>query len=118
MLDNRYHYTAIIKSVYDGDTATADIDLGFEVWIKNAKLRFHGIDTPELRGSSDEEKLRAVEARDWVREQILDKEVVIKSFGKGKYGRWLVEIWKIEDGQVAEDTINNELIKLGMAKEY
>lgn len=117
-MNNLYFYKAIIRSVYDGDTATADIDLGFKVWVKNAKLRFYGIDTPELRGSSDEEKVRAVEARDWVRDQILNKEVVVKSLGKGKYGRWLVQIWKIEDGEIAEDTINNELIKLGMAEKY
>jgi len=42
-LDNLYFYKAIIRSVYDGDTATADIDLGFNCWMKNEKLRFYGI---------------------------------------------------------------------------
>lgn len=117
-MDNLYFYKAIIRSVYDGDTATADIDLGFNCWMKNEKLRFYGIDTPEIRGSSEEEKEKAIQARDWVREQILDKEVIIKSYGKGKYGRYLVEIWPIDVDKVSEETINSKLIKLGMAEEY
>jgi len=117
-LDNLYFYNAIIRSVYDVDTATADIYLGFNCWMKNEKLIFYGIDTPEIRGSSEEEKEKAIQARDWVREQILDKEVVIKSYGKGKYGRYLVEIWSIDVDKVSEETINSKLIKLGMAEEY
>ena len=117
-MNNLYFYKAIIRSVYDGDTLTADIDLGFGIWINGAKLRLDGVDTPELRGVSEQEKSKAIEARDWVREEVLDKEVLIKSLGKGKYGRYIVQIWKIEDGKVAENTINNELIKIGMADKY
>ena len=35
-----YEYKAVIVSVYDGDTVTADIDLGFEVWLKVKNLDF------------------------------------------------------------------------------
>lgn len=113
-----YTYDAIITSVYDGDTATADIDLGFNIWAKNSKLRFFGIDTAELRGGTEETKAAAVEARDYVREKILNQKVRIKSLGKGKYGRYLAIIWPIDGAIIAEESINDELVRLGMAEPY
>lgn len=41
-----YEYRAFVRKVYDGDTITVDIDLGFEVLLKNQKLRLYGINTP------------------------------------------------------------------------
>ena len=40
-----YEYKAQVVSVYDGDTLTVDIDLGFEVWLRKQKIRLAGIDT-------------------------------------------------------------------------
>ena len=48
---NLYYYRARVKSVYDGDTCTVDIDLGLRVWLKGEKLRLYGINASELRGS-------------------------------------------------------------------
>ena len=50
MITNLYFYKANVTSVYDGDTITADIDLGLGVFIKKQKLRLSRIDAPELRG--------------------------------------------------------------------
>ena len=114
-----YTYNAIIAAVYDGDTATADVDLGFNVWAKKSKLRFYGIDTAELRGGTEETKAAAVSARDFVREKILGKEVRVKSLGKGKYGRYLAISWQIDDnGDPLPESLNDALIRLGLAKEY
>tara|TARA_B100000676_G_C17905657_1_gene747135 strand:+ start:564 stop:884 length:321 start_codon:yes stop_codon:yes gene_type:complete len=104
-----YEYKAVIVSVYDGDTVTADIDLGFEVWLKGQKLRLLNIDTPEVRGA---ERAEGLVARDALRNKILDKTVIINSTGKGKYGRWLVEIF------LEEENINNWLLTEGYAKPY
>jgi micrococcal nuclease len=41
-----YQYKAIITKVVDGDTVDVDIDLGFEVWLRNQRIRLYGIDTP------------------------------------------------------------------------
>lgn len=107
-----YEYKAIITSVYDGDTVTANIDLGFGVVLKKQKLRLYGINTPEVRGSSKEEGKKV---RDLVREKILDKEVLIKTYRdkKGKYGRWLAEI-------IIEDSVNlnNWLLSEGHAVSF
>ena len=104
-----YIYNAIIVSVYDGDTVTADIDLGFEVWLKGQKLRLLNINTPEVRGK---EKAEGIVSRDALRSRILGKEVKIKSDRKGKYGRWLVEIF------LDDENINNWLLTEGLAKPY
>ena len=43
-----YTYKAKAISVYDGDTVTLVVDLGFKISTE-VKLRLEGIDTPELR---------------------------------------------------------------------
>lgn len=108
-----YTYEAIITSVYDGDTCTADIDLGFGVWLHKQKLRLYGIDTPEIRTKDLKEKEAGYAARDFLRELILGKKVLVESLGKGKYGRWIVHISE-KEGVI---TYNRMLIMEGHAVE-
>ncbi len=105
-----YNYKAKIIDVYDGDTVTAIVDLGF-LHFQEMKLRLYGIDTPELRGV---EKEAGIVVRDLVREMILNKEVEIHSYKdkQGKYGRYLANI--IVDGL----DINKWLVDNGHAKPY
>lgn len=104
-----YKYRAKVTSVYDGDTVTVDIDLGFEVWLREQRVRLLNINTPEVRGKSKKE---GIIARDALRQRILDKEVIIKSDRRGKYGRWLVEIF------VDDENINQWLLHEGLAVPY
>ena len=106
-----YTYEALITSVWDGDTCTADISLGFGVTLHKQKLRLFGIDTAELRGDT---LLEAQISRDWLREKILNKNVVIETIKdkKGKYGRWLAIIF------VDGININEQMINEGVAKKY
>ncbi|AXO80247.1 thermonuclease family protein [Olleya aquimaris] len=106
-----YTYKAKIIAVYDGDTVTAVVDLGF-LHSQEMKLRLYGIDTPELRG---EEKEEGKKVRDIVRSMILDKEVKIRSYKdkQGKYGRYLANII-LEDGL----ELNQWLVDNGHAKPY
>ena len=108
-----YEYRAFVRKVYDGDTITCDIDLGFNMIMRNQKLRLAGINTPEVRGESRPEGLKV---RDIVRSRISNKWVTIKTHRdkKGKYGRWLAEIY--EAG--VEESLNQWLLKEGYAKEY
>ncbi len=94
-----YTYKARVTEVYDGDTITADIDLGFHVWLHGEKLRLFGIDTPEIRARANRpvnatEKARGLAARDALRDLILGKEVELCTIKdkKGKYGRYLARI--------------------------
>lgn len=107
----RYIYAARVVSVYDGDTITVDISLGLGIYKKDETIRLKGIDTPEVRGS---EKEAGIKARDYLRERILNKEVIIKTYkdSKGKYGRYLAEIF------IDGENINKELVDKGYAKSY
>ena len=113
-----YRYKAHVDSVYDGDTITVTIDLGFKVQLVKAKLRLLGVDTPELRGGTELTKKAGYEARDFVRDLCLGKDVLIHSVKKGKYGRFLAHVWTIEDGKPSEKSINELLIEKGLAREY
>lgn len=106
-----YNYKAKIIDVYDGDTVTAMVDLGF-LHFQEMKLRLYGINTPELRGP---EREQGIIVRDILREMVLDKEVTIRSYKdkQGKYGRYLANII-LEDGL----EVNQWLVDNGHAEEY
>ena len=118
MDQHKYYYHAVITSVYDGDTCTVDIDLGLNAWIRNEKLRLYGINAPELRGS---ERPQGLVSRDFLREQVSGKEVIIQTIKdkKGKYGRYLANIW-LKDESDTWININDSMVESGNAvyKDY
>ena len=117
--DKLYKYKAYVKDVYDGDTITVDISLGFHVNMTDIKVRLVGIDTPEVRTRDLDEKEKGLATRDWLRERILGKKVLLHTAKRGKFGRWLGTIWEIEqDKPEFENSYNKQLINEGLAKEY
>lgn len=119
LIKKPYYYHAHVVSVYDGDTLRANVDLGLEVYNNDQIFRLAGIDTPELRTDDEEEKERAYQARDWVRDKILDKDIVIQTFKdvKGSWRRYLANIYEVtEEGRFdPENSINDQLLELGLA---
>ena len=109
-INPQYQYPALVVNVYDGDTITVNIDLGFGVELKKQKIRLYGINTPEVRGSSRD---LGIISRDYVREKILNKNIILQSIKdkKGKYGRWL-GIVLIGDEKL---NLNKELISKNLA---
>ena len=107
--DDLYIYRAIVVSVYDGDTIRVDWDLGASIWMRNEPIRLYGINAPEVRG---EERPEGLVARDWLREKLIGKSVIMRTIkdAKGKYGRYLGIIYL--DGE----NINEALIEAGMAQ--
>lgn len=99
-----YEYQAKIVDVYDGDTFTFYLDLGFDVWVKS-KMRLKGIDTPELTGTDKE---MGIIARDYVKEVILGKLVPITVYKKGKFGRYIADV-HLDSKSLSEDLIEKEL---------
>jgi len=87
-----YRYNATVRSVYDGDTCTMDVDLGLGCWVHGEKIRLCRINAPELRLS---ERPRGLLSRDFLRSKIDKKKVILETIKdkKGKYGRYLGEIW-------------------------
>ena len=113
-----YYYTAEVVKVYDGDTCTCVVDLGFKMSVR-IKVRLVGIDTPEIRTRDDEEKKRGIASRDWLREKILGKKVLLHTSERGKFGRWLGTLWCLEeDKPLFENSYNRKLINEGLANEY
>lgn len=106
-----YIYKAIITGVYDGDTFTADIDLGMGIWRKGVKIRLANVDTPEIRGEEREEGLKV---RDHVRSLILNKIVTIQTFKDetGKYGRLLADVYLDQDKTLSTYLVENNMAEL------
>jgi micrococcal nuclease len=117
----KYIYRGKLDRVVDGDTIDAYIDVGFDIWLKK-RVRFNGIDTWESRTRNLEEKAKGLEAKARLIE-LLDKVSAkpgyfrIRSFGLGKYGRLLGEIF-IMDKDNNQISINDKLIEEGHAYVY
>ena len=113
-----HHYRAVIQSVYDGDTCTVDIDLGLHAWVRGEKIRLHRINAPEVRGA---ERHAGLLSRDFLRSQIDGKSVLVETIKdkKGKYGRYLGEIWlETLSGELVN--VNDRMVAEGFAvyKDY
>ena len=82
---------ATVVKIFDGDTVTLgweDVDRG------NVRLscRLLGIDTPELRSSSERERELAARARDRLHSKLFGRVVTVRSPTKEKYGRVLADL--------------------------
>ena len=86
-----YTYKAEVIKAYDADTVTLRIDLGLDTF-REESVRLARIDAPEVRG---EEREAGLISRDALREKIVSKEVLIRTYKDktGKYGRFIVEIF-------------------------
>ena len=114
---NLYHYRVDgVTDIYDGDTVTLVIDLGFDTY-RQMKLRLYGIDTPEMRGA---EREQGVYVRGLV-EDIFNhaQSIRIRSIKDrtGKYGRYLAVIY-ITDESGNDLNLNQYLLDNGLAKPF
>jgi micrococcal nuclease len=83
----------VIK-VYDGDTITIASKLPFnDSPLYRLSVRLNGIDTPEIKGKTEDEKIAAKQTRDAVSNLILNKVVTLKNIQSEKYGRTLADVY-------------------------
>ncbi len=102
-----------IISVYDGDTFRVDIDALPEIVGKNIAIRILGIDTPEIQGKCEQEKLLAIKARDLARDYLNNaKSIHLKNLSRGKYFRLLADVF-VDDFNLAD-----VLLEKGLAVKY
>ena len=117
----KYIYRAKLDRVVDGDTVDALIDVGFDIWFKK-RIRFKGVDTWESRTRNLEEKALGLKAKARTKE-LLEKVSSksgyfrLKSYGLGKYGRVLGEIF-IMDNEGKQWNVKETLIAEGHAYVY
>ena len=112
----KHGYSCKLVRVVDGDTCDAMIDLGFNVWVKN-RIRFMGVDAWESRTRNKEEKVKGLAAKAYVKDLLEnsdDGKFSIISYGLGKYGRVLGELFV----KGHEKSVNDLLIENGHAYEY
>ena len=117
----KYIYRGKLERVVDGDTIDALIDVGFDIWVKK-RIRYNGIDTWESRTRDLAEKAKGLEAKARNKELLMEVSSKsgyfrLKSYGVGKYGRVLGEIF-IEDSEGKQYNINKTLISEGHAYVY
>ena len=113
---DKHIYSAKVVRVVDGDTADAMIDLGFDTWVKK-RIRFYGVDTWESRTRNKEEKVKGLAAKAYTKDLLENSDegkFVLKSYGVGKYGRVLAELFV----KGHEQSVNQLLIENGHAYEY
>ena len=112
----KHGYSCKLVRVVDGDTCDAMIDLGFNVWVKE-RIRFKGVDTWESRTRDLEEKAKGLAAKAFTKDLLENSDegkFSIISYGKGKYGRVLGELF-VKGHEVS---VNQLLIENGHAYEY
>ena len=92
----------VITSCYDGDTCTSST---------GEKIRLACIDTPELRGKYAD-PVPAKEARDYLRELVVSRQVAIRRITTDRYGRTVAELF------VDGSNVQQQLVASGHASIY
>ena len=112
-----YEYKVKITRVVDGDTVDAEVDLGFDTFIKD-RIRLMGLDTPESRTRNKKEKALGLAAKAYLKELLKENkgDIILRTSkeGKGKFGRILGTLL-IYDGKT---NVNQMLIDEGHARDY
>ena len=92
----------VITSCYDGDTCTSST---------GEKIRLACIDTPELRGKRAD-PVPAKEARDYLRELVVSRQVAIRRITTDRYGRTVAELF------IDGSNVQQQLVASGHASIY
>jgi len=106
----QYTYRATVVKVKDGDTISADIDLGFKTWLHGVPLRLARVNAPEtFRPKDAAEREAGLKIKAFVESRLpVGKRITIttKKDSQEKYGRYLAEVWA--DGR----NVNDEILAL------
>tara|TARA_B100000902_G_scaffold34893_1_gene41991 strand:- start:74083 stop:74541 length:459 start_codon:yes stop_codon:yes gene_type:complete len=110
-----YEYRCKVIRVIDGDTVDVDIDLGFDIMLRDERVRIMGIDTPESRTRDKVEKKFGLASKVRLKELIGGKsgpilKTQINKKGedmRGKFGRILGD-FVTDDGRLVTDILVEE----------
>ena len=106
-----YNYKAICVKVISGDTFSAMVDLGFDVWI-SINVRLFGIAAPDFRSKDIEDRNLAMKSKQKLESLLNNKEFLLKTMDVSKNKRCLAEV--IVDNK----NINELLINQGYANVF
>ena len=108
----QYRYKALVIEIIDGDTIWMVVDLGFNV-LKKLKLRLAGIDSAELKDKNNIKK--ALAAKSYLEDKVLNKEVIVKSLKPGKYSERYIDFLYSEGDA---ESYNDKMLKKGLVSVY
>jgi endonuclease YncB( thermonuclease family) len=96
-----------VTSIYDADTFRVNLD-GFSPIIgERIPVRVLGVDTPELRGKCESEKIKAREAKQFTVQVIRSaKTIELRNIQRGKYFRILADVF-IDGKNLADNLIQS-----------
>jgi micrococcal nuclease len=106
-------HPAEVLRVFDGDTFEARVNVwpGMEI---TTKVRLRGIDAPEMHARCDDERTKAIAARDALSRILAEGGVGIARIGQDKYGgRVDADVSTARTGDVSA-----VLLALGLARRY
>jgi len=102
----------VIK-VYDGDTITIASKMPFDQSpYYRFSVRLKGIDCPEMRTKNAQEKECAILTRNFLKDLLMDKMVMLKEVELEKYGRILADVY------LDEVNLSDLLCEKNMAVKY
>jgi endonuclease YncB( thermonuclease family) len=117
-IEDTVEFTFPIKSgrvikCYDADTITIASKLPYDASpLYRLSVRLNGIDAPEIKGKSAEEKEVAKEARDFLSSLVLNKMIRLENVESEKYGRILADVY------LGDVHLNELLLKERYAVKY
>jgi len=102
-----------VVDVYDGDTFKIDLPSMHPLFGDDLSIRLFGVDTPEMRGTTDEVKALAMQAQQLTEKALRGaSKIELRNPQRGKYFRIVSEVWI--DGESLADMLK----KKGLAKDY
>jgi len=106
---------ASVVNVVDGDTIDVYIDMGFRIATKQ-RFRLNRINAPESRTTDKKEKERGLKAKAYLNAMLEGQSVVIETEKAGKYGRWLADVYTLDEkGKQIAVSVNDEMVSSGHA---
>lgn len=101
-----------IRSIYDGDTFKVSISEWPPIIGDKISVRVGGVDTPEMRGKCEREKLLARQAKKHTVAFLRSGAVELRNIERGKYFRIVADVYV--DGR----SLTESLINAGLGYRY
>ena len=103
---------------YDGDTITVNLPGVNDFFGQGIAVRVLGVDTPEIQGACESEKVLAIKARDYVHKRLSRaRRIDLVDISKGKYFRIVARVMVFGRGRSSR-SLSTGLLRMGYAKPY